>query len=235
MDYSLLLAAVPPDSASSTGRLSMGIIDYLRAYTMDKRVETAFKNLSAQRLVCAWAWLKQCGYPKKPDDQWKQVGRTHGTSWNRVLRPIMTFIQGVCSLTVSDVVFKMPVSVGQVRTTFHAEQPTIINPIEHLGVICAPKSRALCSVLIKSSLVSEFCREQIRYAGRFMRAMGTYFVADRNHGEDAEGCGETWSREFVVKCCLPKIRGGQDRQLFAATFPKSNESWILNLERPWCT
>lgn len=73
----------------------MGIIDYLRAYTVDKKLESAVKTLQT-------------------------------------------------SLSQS-----------------HPEQPTIINPIE--------------------------------YAGRFMRAMGTYFVADRNHEIDEDGRdGELW-------------------------------------------
>lgn len=46
MDYSLLLAAKSPKSPSrSSGQLSMGIIDYLRAYTMDKKVESTIKSL----------------------------------------------------------------------------------------------------------------------------------------------------------------------------------------------
>ena len=46
MDYSLLLAAKSPKSTSmSSGQLSMGIIDYLRAYTMDKKVESTIKSL----------------------------------------------------------------------------------------------------------------------------------------------------------------------------------------------
>eukprot|EP00913_Durusdinium_trenchii_P019722 g18540.t1 len=45
MDYSLLLAAVPPEGPPNSGRLSMGIIDYLRAYTVDKKLESAVKTL----------------------------------------------------------------------------------------------------------------------------------------------------------------------------------------------
>eukprot|EP00931_Biecheleriopsis_adriatica_P074690 TRINITY_DN48697_c0_g1_i1.p1 TRINITY_DN48697_c0_g1~~TRINITY_DN48697_c0_g1_i1.p1 ORF type:complete len:1993 (+),score=289.05 TRINITY_DN48697_c0_g1_i1:23-5980(+) len=60
MDYSLLLAAVPAETSDSVsqsaergspeiqapGRLCLGIIDYLRPYTWDKQVETAWKSLA---------------------------------------------------------------------------------------------------------------------------------------------------------------------------------------------
>lgn len=45
----------------------------------------------------------------------------------------------------------------------HPEQPTVIHPAEQLGSVYALKHRAW------------------RYAGRFMRAMGTYFLADEEH------------------------------------------------------
>ncbi|CAE7377349.1 FAB1C [Symbiodinium natans] len=47
MDYSLLLAAVPPEPGASAGRLILGMIDYLRAFTIDKKVESAVKTALA--------------------------------------------------------------------------------------------------------------------------------------------------------------------------------------------
>ncbi|CAE7041511.1 Pikfyve [Symbiodinium sp. CCMP2592] len=47
MDYSLLLAAVPPEPGATAGRLILGMIDYLRAFTIDKKVESAVKTALA--------------------------------------------------------------------------------------------------------------------------------------------------------------------------------------------
>lgn len=54
VDYSLLLAAVVPDNDDISlqtrppGTLSVGIIDYLRPYTWDKRVESNWKSLTKE-------------------------------------------------------------------------------------------------------------------------------------------------------------------------------------------
>merc|ERR1712190_310112 len=45
IDYSMLLAAAPPDDEDSMGILGLGIIDWLRPYTWDKRAESGIKSL----------------------------------------------------------------------------------------------------------------------------------------------------------------------------------------------
>lgn len=42
MDYSLLLAAVP--GGDTPGRLTLGIIDYLRMYSIDKKIESCLET-----------------------------------------------------------------------------------------------------------------------------------------------------------------------------------------------
>ena len=179
MDYSLLLAAKSPKSPSrSSGQLSMGIIDYLRAYTMDKKVESTIKSLGTS--------LTQ-SHPEQPTI-------IHPTEqlWKEDLGGFCVFHHPFCFSFGGNLLFENKrmnqKRVQNLQSTnssilFYQHNFTWLGDIVYISLVKLTISLGFPFNHFqwnnhREVFVPSKRGPRPRYAARFLRAMGTYFVAD---------------------------------------------------------